>query len=493
MRLLWWLPPLTTVWANCQGLWPLGLLVVGCPLAGDWIARLWRGRELPAGGAKPLAGMFALCLLAGLITPYGWRGLVLPLKLLLRLVPANANIFSNQVAENVPPWVLARGQPLSLLPLLILVVLVAASFAHARPPPPAGSGAAGARLPRPGPDRQPQRPAVLLGRHPHCGGQRRSPPGAGARALEAAGAARICVRLGGGLAAVAGLMVLAVSRETALDEPTPFRVPSASARLIDQDPGEGRIFSADHYGGYLIWALFPRAAPYLDTRLVLRTADEYAEFLELLEQPQRWEDFARRHRFDHAVLPTDYPDRYLPLAAHLYRSADWRLLYTDGTESLFRRDSQRPGLDLGSRAATERILAEQARRYRRPEVAAAARRQLARLQLALGHPEECLHVLSALLSADRSAQALSGRCHLQLGDLTAAEAMGRRLLEQDADSVAGFDLLALAALARGDLPAGIGWLRKALSADPFDPEARAILDQLEAQAGQPGSDPPKSR
>ena len=282
-------------------------------------------------------------------------------------------------------------------------------------------------------------------------------------------------------------MLFALSRETALAEPTPFRVPDASARLIAADPGQGRIFGADHYGGYLIWALHPRAAPYLDTRLVLRTADEYAEFLQLLEDPTRWEAFTRRHPFDHAVLPTDYPDRYLPLAAHLYRRPDWRLVYTDGTETMFRHDPAAAGargLDLGARATTEQILAEQARRYRRPEVAAAARRQLARLQLALGHPEECLHVLSGLLSADGAAQSLAGRCHLQLGDLTAAEALGRRLLEQDTDSVAGFDLLALVALARGDLPAGIGWLRKALDSDPWDPEARALLEQLEAQAAQ---------
>jgi tetratricopeptide (TPR) repeat protein len=485
-RVLWWLPALTAVWANCQGLWPLGSLAVGCVLAGDLIARIWRRRELPEGGARRLAGVLAACLLAGLITPYGWRGLVLPVKLLLRLVPANANVFSNQVAENVPPWVLARSEPLSLLPLLVLVLLTAASFTHAPAHRRFGRGLLvlaflGLAL-------SANRnvllcfwiaiPVAVVNAAP-----------AVAQAIARWPRAPV-ITWWAGAAGVAGLMLLAFSRETPLHEPTPFRVPAGSARIIDQDPGQGRIFGADHYGGYLIWTLHPRAAPYLDTRLVLRTADEYAEFLALLEQPQGWDGFARKHAFDHAVLPTDYPDRYLPLAAQLYRSADWRLVYTDGTESLFRHAAAgTPALDLGSRAATERILAEQARRYRRPEVAAAARRQLARLQLALRHPEECLHVLSVLLLDDAGAQSLAGRCHLELGDLTAAEAMARRLLEQDDDSVPGFNLLALVSLARGDLSGGIGWLRKALSADPYDPEARAILDQLEAQAGQPPKSP----
>jgi tetratricopeptide (TPR) repeat protein len=314
-------------------------------------------------------------------------------------------------------------------------------------------------------------------------------------ALTAGGRARVpAIAWALACATTAGLLVFALTRETRLDQPAPFRVPAESARRIGEDPGEGRIFCADHYGGYFIWTLHPRAAPYLDTRLVLRTADEYAEFLALLEQPDRWEDFSRRHPFDHAALPTDYPDRYLPLAAHLYRSADWRLVYTDGTESLFRHDPdhRHPAVDLGARATTDRILAEQHRRYPRPEVAEAARRQLARLDLALGHPEECLYVLSPL-TVDPIAQALAGRCHLQIGDLTAAEATGRRLLERDPDSIAGFDLLALVALARGDLAGGIGWLRKALAADPYDPEARAILDQLEAQANQPTTDPVKPR
>ncbi len=476
------LPVLTAVWANCQGLWPLGVLTIGCVLGGEGLARLRRRRELPSAGARRVTLALAGCLVAGTLTPYGWRALVLPVKLLLRLVPANANVFSSQVAENVPPLLLARGDPLALLPLIAVALATAGSFAHGRP------------------DRRFGRALIALAFFGLALTANRNVllffwmaiPIAVANAAPAlvrrlSGRRLLPLIWSATAALTTGLLLFALGRETRLDQPAPFRVPSGSARLIEQDPGAGRIFSADHYGGYLIWSLHPRAAPYLDTRLVLRTADEYAEFLALLEQPDRWEEFARRHPFDHAVLPTDYPDRYLPLAAHLYRSADWRLVYTDGTESLFRHDPdhRRAALDLGARATTDRILTDQARRYPRREVAEAARRQLARLDLALGHPEECLYVLSAL-PEDPSAQALAGRCHLQIGDLTAAEATGRRMLERDADSVAALDLLALVALARGDLPGGIGWLRKALAADPYDPEARAILDQLESQAAPPG-------
>ena len=483
---LWCLPPLTAVWANCQGLWPLGLVLVACVLAGDLLARWRRQRELPAAGARRLLIILALCLGAGAITPYGWRALILPVKLLLRLVPADANVFSSQVAENVPPWLLARTDPWLLLPLLLLLLLLGGSFLFARRDRIFGRALVVLVFTALGLSANRNLlllvwlgiPIAVANVAPALAGSLSRWP----KPLPAAvwGTATV---------ALATLLFVAVRRETPLDEPVPFRVPAESARLIGAAPDQGRIFAADHYGGYLIWALHPRAAPYLDTRLVLRTADEYAEFLGLLDDPQRWEPFARRHGFDFVTLPTDFPDRYLPLIAHLYRADDWRLVYTDGTETLFRHDpGGQPGLDLGVRATTGQILADQARRYgARGEVAEAARRQLARLELALGHPHESLHVLSPLTAEDSWAQALAARCHLQLGDLTAADAIAHRLIDDRREPVAGLNLLALVALARGEVPAAIGWLRKALDEDPFDPEARAILEQLEAQIARPGA------
>ena len=472
-------------------------LLIGCTLLGDRLARLSGRRELPAGGFARLLGIFAVTLACGFITPYGWRGLVLPIKLLLRLVPANANVFSNQVAENVPPLLLARGGPLQLLPLLLLLLLVAASFRVAPRDRIWGRGLIALAFTALA--LSANRNVLLLfwiavpiavanAAGPVCRGL------ADWRSRHAGRALRMLPVVGWG-AAVAGLAALflvALSHETPLDQPAPFRVPSGSARLIAESPGNGRIFAADHYGGYLIWRLHPIAAPYIDTRLVLRTADEYAEFLALPEQPQRWDAFARQHGFDHAALPTDFPDRYLPLIAHLYRAADWRLIYTDGTESLFRHGrASAPGWNLGDRSITTAVLADQDRRYgAQPEVAAAARLQLARLQLALGHPGEALHALATLTADDPAAQALAARCHLQMGDLTAAEAIARRLLEDAREPVVATNLLALVSLARGDLQAGIGWLRRSLSEDPFDPEARALLDQLEAQVAKPSPKTP---
>jgi hypothetical protein len=56
------------------------------------------------------------------------------------------------------------------------------------------------------------------------------------------------------------------------------------------------------------------------------------------------------------------------------------------------------------------------------------------------------------------------------------------------DALPGLTLLALVALERGDTRAGLHFLRRALSLDPFNAEARSILDRLEA--GADGGGPP---
>jgi hypothetical protein len=161
------------------------------------------------------------------------------------------------------------------------------------------------------------------------------------------------------LLAVTLLSGVVAAREPDLGAPAPFRVPAKSAELLRALP-PGSVFAADHYGGYLIWSLFPAQRPYMDTRLVLRSADEFREFLAIVDEPQRFDDFEKRHGFGAVVLPAAFPDRYLPLIAHLYRHPGWKLSYTDGSETLFlpREGSADRGLALGDTATLRSILAE---------------------------------------------------------------------------------------------------------------------------------------
>jgi tetratricopeptide (TPR) repeat protein len=493
-RLLLALPVAQVVWANVQGLSALGPALVAAYAAGGGLGRLTGRRELPAGGERWLLATLGACLLAGLATPFGLAGALLPLRLLARVAPGADNVFSSEIAENVPPFVLERVMPGQMAPLVAVMLAAALSFLVARP---LIWGRVLATLAFAGLALMANRnvllffwvalplaamnagPAVASG----LARLRRHAAGMGPPAAFAIAVALVATGLG-----------LAVRAETPLGEPAPFRAPEASAQRIAADidadiaanSGQGRIFAADHYGGYLIWALYPRARPYIDTRLVLRTADEYAEFLGLLDHPERWRSFADKNRFDYLVLPTAYPDRYLGLIQHLHASSDWRLIHTDGSETLFARADSPAGatpVDLGSRTVTDGILDELERRHAgQPEVAVAARLHLARLQLAVGEPDEALHVLEAAPGHDAQVALLRARCLLVQGRTDDAASIVTGLLERDPQLVAGHTLQAIIALGRGRTADALPPLRRALQLDPYDAEARALLDRLEAAA-----------
>jgi hypothetical protein len=292
------------------------------------------------------------------------------------------------------------------------------------------------------------------------------------------------------LLALALLVARAHAAETPISAPAPFRVPAGSVAMLAALPAlpagapPARVFTADHHGGYLTWRLFPRYQPFIDTRLVLHTGDEYADFLGLLDHPARFAEFQRRQGFDHVILPTAFPDRYLGLVQELAASPDWRLVYSDGTEVLFTRAARAtsPAVDLGAEGTVAAIMTALDAQWPAGSAPAhAARRHLGRLLLVTGHLAQAQGVLATLPEGDRDAQALRARVHLLAGELDQAEAVAQRLLAATGEAPAPLDLLALIALSRGDGPAALGWLRRSLAADPFGAEATALLGRLEAE------------
>ena len=486
--------PAQVIWANFQGLSALGPAVVAAyaVAAVAWVARgsarIWPfAREgSPQVGpwvrARWLLGTVAACGLATLVTPFGVSGALLPAQLLARLLPGEQAVFARNVAENLSPFVLEgvsggelwhfkwslalcavgaliAGRALKISHALLLLAFAGLAATSNRNvllfywlAAPILASSVGPALWR------------LAARHV------RRP---GLRAAAALNAALV--------AALLTTAAVAAARESRLSEPTPFRTPTTSAQLIEAAPGSGSVFCADHYGGYLIWRLYPRYRPYIDTRLVLRSADEYAAYLRLADEPERFDDFQARHRFAYVVLPVLYPERYQRLIAHLYESADWKLLYTDGSEVLFGRRDLDSGVAeqrLTDARATERILRELAQRYAGlPKVHGAARLSLATLLGVVGQADAARRVLSDVSTPE--ARALDARLHLAAGDLDAAQQMARQGLTGDADDVASLNLMALIALRRGEATQGLDYLRRALRVRPHDPEATQLLSELE--------------
>ena len=86
-RWVWALVPLQVVWANVQGIFPIGLAVIGGYWAGATLAFLplpagWRvASGLPTGAWRRLTLVLVLATLGCLLNPYGLEGVLFPLEL----------------------------------------------------------------------------------------------------------------------------------------------------------------------------------------------------------------------------------------------------------------------------------------------------------------------------------------------------------------------------------------------------------------------------
>jgi hypothetical protein len=495
------LPFVQVAWANTQALAMLGPALVGAYAlaslaSGVGAGRRWFPFAPEHDAAEPehhghrasraLLATLALCLAACFATPYGARAAALPFALLGRLWPGASNVYSANVAENVPPWIVEQGAPGQFGHLGLGIALLALALAAARAP----------RL---------SHVLVAIGLVALALSSNRNvlllywlaTPIAVVSAAPALRRARIAwarSRLGhgrpllravpAGATVAAALVVLglggvAAARETSLGEPAPWRAPVESARVIDALGGSGSVFAADQFGGYLIWALGPRHRPFMDTRLVLRTRAEFEEYLAVVDEPARFDAWQRDKGFDYALLPVAYPDRYLGLVAHLYASDDWDLVYTDGAEALFARRGLASGSDtaafeLESPEVVDRIGAGLDVRFGgAPRLRESARAQLSTLLLTVGLPRQAERVLSELTTP--LADALRARCRLAAGDLAGAATLAEASLHRDPADTRSLGTLALVAASRGDSSRALELLRRTLEVDPYDKEAKTLL------------------
>lgn len=370
IRFVWLLVPLQAIWANCQGLFALGLAIAGAYWVEAAVGAVSASRRrTDAGPNRPAAVSrfrtltFVLpgLALASCATPYGVAGALYPLSLLLRISRGTGSLYADNVSEEAPLLSLVTTEPHYVWGVFLVSVAALALFAAnyrrfriAHLLLFAGFLFLAVSAKRnvlllymvAGP--------ILLHHLSEVG----------ANTIRQRRLSRFRRPVGYALtvASVAALAIPA-SRHAAMlayaggRELSPFRYPVETARILKTHPVPGRMFNSIRFGGYLLWELYPPTQVFIDGRLIIRTPAFFKRYLAAVDNPALFPPLCREFGITHAVLMTAIFPRYLPLARSLYRDNSWSLVYADGAEALFVPDSltEMPDLDLGSFAVVDSI------------------------------------------------------------------------------------------------------------------------------------------
>ncbi len=354
-RAIYWLVPLQILWANTQGIFAVGLALMGCYWLGATLAFLplpsgWRRASgLGIAEWKRLTLVLILATLGCVLNPWGIEGALFPIQLLPRVT--GSSLFSDRIGEFRPPLTSGYAPPL-VYTWLALLVATGLSF-------------------------------LLSPRRWHLGRllavaafgflstrSLRNVAFFGWIAVPALAAnlgpllerRRLPSRLGGALAGAcfAGIGALSVAIATnhfshAMATEREFglgvsraRFPAGAVAFLERADISGRAFNCLAMGGYLIWSR-PRDAVFVDGRLEAFPEQVFRNYFRAMDAPEAWPQTVAPYRLDYALLYHGWSNR-LPLVGYLARDHGWTMVYYDEIASVFVPD------DAAHRETRERAL-----------------------------------------------------------------------------------------------------------------------------------------
>lgn len=113
-------------------------------------------------------------------------------------------------------------------------------------------------------------------------------------------------------------------------------VPVAAVDFILEQEINGRMFNTYHYGGYLIYRLFPAQKVFIDGRADMYGDDFVKEYIEISTGTPGWKTLFERHSIDYLLVQRSQAIRQL-----LLEGGDFRLVFDDGTDSVLVRNDPR--------------------------------------------------------------------------------------------------------------------------------------------------------
>ncbi len=344
-RMLWWLPVLTVLWTNLHGGWFVGVVLIGIFAAGELANGLFGGEpgDWPAAIklTLPYAGIALLCLAGSLIGPYTyhlhvhiWEYLTdsFQREHIQEMLPIN---FQNPAARYFEILLLVGGgaciwhlRRKRFTECLLLVFFAHIGLIASRNIPLFAIAAT---------------PVVALAVAEWFRMLEDAPVSAWLRNLmrgfrsmgESIGSMEGMWRTH--LVSVAALVVVTAI----LYAPAPpenFRAkfdskqfPAKALASLGDSATQGRIFTYDQWGDFLIYNLYPRNQVFIDGRSDFYGKKFVEKYLDIVSVKYNWQQHLNEYGVDTVLLPTD-----APLAGALKESSRWRVVYDDGDAIIFR-------------------------------------------------------------------------------------------------------------------------------------------------------------
>jgi hypothetical protein len=122
----------------------------------------------------------------------------------------------------------------------------------------------------------------------------------------------------------------------------PTSYPAAALATLRSDP-DGRVFTNDEWGDYLIYRLYPAHKVFVDGRSDFYGDDFEAKYVDVLNVKYGWEKTLSSFGVDTILLPPS-----APLSGALKESSRWHVVYDDGIALVFRSGSRTAGTQVST-------------------------------------------------------------------------------------------------------------------------------------------------
>jgi len=104
---------------------------------------------------------------------------------------------------------------------------------------------------------------------------------------------------------------------------------TAGARFLEDHRVEGRVFNAYAFGGDLIYQLFPRCRPAMDSRNEVYGRPLFLAYSRALADPDKFREYSKKYRLNIIFLQYPDPRKDYPLHRSLHNDPVWQLVYFD--------------------------------------------------------------------------------------------------------------------------------------------------------------------